>query len=110
MVKEKTMAFSPLPRDYSDAIREINMWRASYKRQAQSNAAHVMDEDNGGERAEKAEAENAALRDDAERYRFLRQVNAFAIVEYSGMFGPKELKGKKLDKAIDAAREKTRKK
>jgi hypothetical protein len=33
-------------------------------------------------------------------------VNAFAIVEYCGMFGPKELKGKKLDKAIDAARKK----
>jgi hypothetical protein len=53
-----------------------------------------------------AEAENAALRDDAERYRFIRKVNAFAIVEYCGMFGPKELKGKKLDKAIDAARKK----
>jgi len=56
------------------------------------------------------EQKNAALRDDAERYRFVRKVNAFAIVEYCGMFGPKELKGKKLDKAIDAAREKTRKK
>ena len=28
------MAFSPLPRDYSDAIREINMWRAKYTREA----------------------------------------------------------------------------
>jgi len=123
--KEKTMAFSPLPRNYDEAIKEINVWRAKYTREARDEIeaqrrqvaelkqlcdSHVSSIAPLKERAEKAEAENAALRDDAERYRFIRQVNAFAIVEYCGMFGPKELKGKKLDKAIDAAREKTRKK
>jgi hypothetical protein len=185
------MAFSPLPRNYDEAIKEINVWRAKYTREAQSNAApqekrtqelpgrgenidllnapagaapvaELTEQRNNAvkrlilreESLEKAEAENAALlawkrdasdlcgkgpdilisrellqkyigevralqeieeenaalREDAERYRFLRKVNAFAVVEYCGMFGPKEIKGKKLDKAIDAAREKTRKK
>jgi hypothetical protein len=126
------MAFSPLPRDYDEAIKEINVWRAKYTREARDeieaqrrqvaeaksialdaeSEARIATEraDKERDRSDEAMAENAALRDDAERYRFIRQVNAFAIVEYCGMFGPKELKGKKLDKAIDAAREKTRKK
>ena len=28
------MAFSPLPRDYDEAIKEINVWRAKYTREA----------------------------------------------------------------------------
>ena len=126
------MAFSPLPRDYDEAIKEINVWRAKYTREARDeieaqrrqvaeaksialdaeSEARIATEraDKERDRSDEAMAENAALREDAERYRFIRKVNAFAIVEYCGMFGPKELKGKKLDKAIDAAREKTRKK
>ena len=116
------MAFSPLPRDYDEAIKEINVWRAKYTREAQSNAApqekRTQELPGRGENIDLLNApagaapvaENAALREDAERYRFIRKVNAFATVEYCGMFGPRELKGKKLDKAIDAAREKTRKK
>ena len=105
------MAFSPLPRDYAEAIKEINVWRAKYTREAR--------DDIEAQRRQVAELKQlcdshvssiAPLRDDAERYQFLRKVNAFSIVEYRGMFNPKELKGKKLDKAIDAAREKTRKK
>jgi hypothetical protein len=116
--KGGTMAFSPLPRDYDEAIKEINVWRAKYTREAQSNAApqekRTQELPGRGENIDLLNApagaapvaENAALRDDAERYRFIRKVNAFAIVEYCGMFGPKEIKGKKLDKAIDAARKK----
>ena len=112
------MAFSPLPRNYDEAIKEINVWRAKYTREAQSNAApqekRTQELPGRGENIDLLNApagaapvaENAALRDDAERYRFIRGLNAFATVQYCGMFGPKELKGKKLDKAIDAARKK----
>jgi CHAT domain-containing protein len=68
------MAFSPLPRDYSDAIREINMWRARYKREAldaESEARianernHAMSQacDEAHDQFQRAEAENAALRE-----------------------------------------------
>jgi len=50
------------------------------------------------DRIEQLEAENAALRDDAERYRWLRDDNAFFPEEQMIMGGDD------LDAAIDAAR------
>lgn len=56
-------------------------------------------------RAEKAEAENAALREDAERYRWLRECNQLMVCNVVGL--PKEwYAGTALDSAIDAVRRK----
>ena len=71
------MAFSPLPRNYDEAIKEIGMWRAKYTREARDEIeaqrrqvaelkqlcdSHVSSIAPLKERAEKAEAQVAELK------------------------------------------------
>ena len=69
------MAFSPLPRDYDEALKEVNMWRAKYTREAldaESEARiankrnHAMSQacDEAHDQFQRAKAENAALREE----------------------------------------------
>jgi len=57
-------------------------------------------------RVQELEAENAALREDAERYQWLRAYNAFAVTETDGEGGHTLMGDEYLDAAIDDAMEK----
>lgn len=99
-----------------DALRaEVEGWKAQHVRDSAELRSLCAARDEARARAERAEAEAAALREDAERYRYVRRSNAWeenylhtpggisAVFVSDGRMGT-ATDTEALDAAIDAAR------
>lgn len=88
---------SSTPQDqYLAVCKELERLRKTLNDHLLSESAETM-------RADKAEADLAAARADAERYRWLRSTNAFTLLAIAWSHPAAQAIGEDCDSAIDAA-------
>ena len=96
-----TIARSGLLREAADALDALTAERDHYKALSDQHFNQAME---NGARAAALGAKNAALKADAERYRWLR-VHGETMIGPDRGIGPEWTYGKELDAAIDKAKQ-----